>query len=218
MTYLTLNDMRLATLAEFAYGLDLTVAEASDAVVTAAITSQSARIDNLTGDHFEAENLTFDLDVDTYSSKLYLPKRCRAITSINTRSAAGVLTLQPVTAYRLNSSLNSAGDFALSAVDYVDLLTALTTGLWYWPWGTGTVQVIGAFSWLVTPTDIKRAVARLVYDELKERRPDVDRAETITNQGVTLRFLESDAEHPTGIREVDEIISRYYRWSELAVG
>jgi hypothetical protein len=217
VSYVTFSDFRTPT-PEYAFGLDLSATEAPDAVLAASIASLSQRIDDLTNDHFESETSTYDLDVSDYSSRLYLPRRCRAVTSINIRDAAGALTLQPATAYRLSSSLSSSGDYAQSDVDYVDLLTELTTGLWYWPLGTRSVQVAGTFSWGVTPPDIKRAVARLVYEHFKEQRPDVDRAETITNAGVTLRFLETDAEHPTGIREVDEIIHRYYRWSELAVG
>jgi hypothetical protein len=218
VAYVTFSDFRTPT-PEFAFGLDLTSTEAPDGPLAASIASISQRIDDLTNDHFESETLTLELNVESYSSRLYLPKRCRAITSINTRDEDGVLTLEPVTSYRLSSSLNTAGDYRLGDVDFLDIVgSGITGSLFYWPLGTRSVQVNGTFSWNVTPADIKRAVARLVYEHFKEQRPDVDRAETLTNAGVTLRFLETDDAHPTGIREVDQVIQRFYRWSKLAVG
>ena len=222
MAYLTFLDFRTATLAEYCYGLDLTSTEAPDAALTAAIASISQRIDNFTNDHFESESRTFELDVSGCSSRLYLPRRARAISSVNTRLWDGSLTLEASTVYRLFSSLDSTGSFRIDndGLDRLEVIpsTYLSTGSMYWPEGPQSVEVTGTFSWAVTPSDIKFAVARLVYARFKESRADLDRADSLTNAGVTLRFLESDDEHPTGIREVDEIIHDYTRDSFLGVG
>ena len=113
-------------------------------------------------------------------------------------------------AYRVDNN-------GLDRIDIIPDGPGISTG-YVWPEGPMTVQLVGTFSWNTTPADIKYAVARLVYAKFKESRPDLDRAETLTNAGVTLRFLESDAEHPSGIREVDEIVADYRRDAFLGVG
>jgi hypothetical protein len=223
MAYVSFSDFRTATLAEYCYGLDLTITEAPDAALTSAITSISQRIDNLTNDHFESESLTYNLDVDFTSSRLYLPKRVRSVSAISTRIFDGTLTVESSTAYRMFSSLTPAGDLRIASdgLDRVETISSgvpLSTGSCYWPVGPQTVQVVGTFSWAVTPGDIKYAVSRLVYAKFKESRADLDRAETLTNAGVTLRFLETDADHPTGIREVDEILTDYSRDAFIGIG
>jgi len=223
VSYLTFSDFRTASLAEFCYGLDLTVTEAPDAVLTAAIASASARIDSMTNDHFESESLTYNLDVSSPSMRIYMPKRVRSVSTVSTRWFDGSLTVENSAAYRMYSSLTPAGDLRITkaGVDHIETIPngqALSMGSWYWPVGQQTVQVVGTFSWGVTPGDIKRATARLVYNRIKERRPDLDMADTLTNAGVTVRFLESDEQHPTGIREVDEIVADYYRDAFIGVG
>lgn len=228
MTYIAPSDLRLATLAEFAYGLDLTTTEAPDAALTIAIASISQRIDNLTDDHFESESRTFELDVNDWSNRLYIPRRTRAVSTVKTRSADGTLTTESSSVYRLFSSLDSTGTFRLdnNGLDRLEIIgdpvlgtsSYLASGNGCWPMGTQVVQVTGTFSWATTPGDIKWAVARLCYARFKESRADLDRAETLSNAGMTLRFLESDAEHPTGIRDVDEIVTDYSRNAFLGIG
>ena len=223
MAYVTFADFRTATLAEHCYGLALTTTEAPDAALTAAIATYSQRMDNLTNDHYETETLTYDLDVDSTTDRLYLPKRCRSISTLQTRDYAGTLTNEATTVYRLTSSLDAAGALRepIGGLDHLDIIpggSGLSTGYMTWPVGPQTVRVTGQFSWATTPSEIKWAVARLCYARFKESRADLDRAETLTNAGVTLRFLESDAEHPTGLREVDEIVADYKRDSFIGVG
>lgn len=223
MAYLTYADFRLATLAESCYGLDLTSTEAPDAALTSAIATYSQRIDNLTNDHFESESRTFEIDVNVCSSRLYLPRRTRAVASVKTRLYDGTLTTESTSAYRLTSSLDSTGTFRPdnAVLDHLDTIpdgTPLSTGAYSWPEGTQTVEIAGTFSWATVPGDIKFAVARLVYGRFKESRADLDRAESMSAAGVTLRFLESDTAHPTGIREVDEVVSDYRRDAFLGIG
>jgi hypothetical protein len=175
LTYVAPADFRANSLAEFCVGLALTTDEADDTKLAAAIARHSARVDDLTNDHFEtAAALTFELNGWGLSS-LPLPMRCTAITTVKTRNYAGTLTTQAATTYRLNSSLNSAGSVALS--DTPDLLELIPgqylTGLnsWEatdcWPWGAQSVQVVGTFGWTVTPAEIKEAVALMVWHGVK---------------------------------------------------
>src|SRR5678815_2234573 len=122
MPYLAIADFRLGTLAEFCYGLDLTVTEAPDAVLNATIASQSLRIDSLTNDHYESESLTLNLDVASTSDRVYLPKRVRSLSQVNTRNFAGTLTTEATTVYRMHSSLTAAGDARVTkgGMDYLE--------------------------------------------------------------------------------------------------
>ena len=90
----------------------------------------------------------------------------------------GTLTTEASTAYRLFSSLDSTGSFRIdtNGMDRLEVIPTsyLSTGSCYWPVGPQTVQVAGTFSWAVTPSDIKFAVARLVYARFKESRADLE--------------------------------------------
>ena len=211
MAYITFSDFRVGTLAEYCYGLDLTTAEAGDSVLTAAIASAQQRIERLTGDTFESANRTYEIDVDSYSCRLDLPARVRTITTVKTRDYAGNLTTESTGAFRMHSSLDSTGTYRLDrGGDWLTVIPGNTLSVGaYWPVGPQTVQVVGQWFWAAVPAEIKRATARLTYERLKEMRGDLDRAETMAAGGVTLRFLEADNDHPTGIREVDDIIADY---------
>jgi hypothetical protein len=197
----------------------------TDALITAAIARLSTRLDNWTNDHFETDALTLDLDVYLASSRLRLPKRCTAVTTVNTRSPAGVLTLQPATAYRLSSSLEQAGSLRTegSSIDTIDIILDTTLGLtgtlwdgeWVWPVGTQTVQVVGSFGWTDTPADIKRAMALLVWDHFKPQASALRQASRQTSADLTVEYAITE---PSGIPEVDDIIADYKRDSIVAVG
>jgi hypothetical protein len=223
MAYVIPNDFRTATLAEYCQNLSLSTSEAADAALTAAIVRFSARIDDLTDDHFESQSLTFDLSGDG-SRSLQLPQRCTAVTTIKTRDYLGNLTAQSATAYRLVSSLNSGGATrrTLDAVDVIEIVPyQYLQGLvgqpwWLWPRGPNAIQVVGTFGWTVTPGDIKRAVALMVYDHFKALNLQLRRAVTLNTADATYGYGTTPG--PTGITEADEIIRDYTRPVGLLVG
>lgn len=171
MSYLAAADFRAASLAEYCAGLELTDEEASEPRLTPAIARLSRRFDELTRDHFEEEaGLVLEL-AGSGTDRLYLPKRCTAVTAVKTRDEAGVLTAESASVYRLIASLESAGTRRRDrgAIDYLELVPGgdyLTTGS-VWPAGPQTVQITGDFGWKAVPADVKRAVALLVYDHFK---------------------------------------------------
>jgi hypothetical protein len=220
MTYLAFADFRTATLNEACAGLSLTVAEASDATVTSAIADLSARLDAWTDDHYESLSTTLTIDAPYCSPRLYLPKRCTAISSVRTKDYAGVQTNQAASVYRLHTSLDPAGAVRIGDVDWLQI-TPLSAGLtlvtdpFEWPTGVGTVDVAGIFGWTVTPGDIKRALALMVYYRLKPLRADLRLAESVASADSQVRYGQTS---PSGIPEADEIISDYKRDVSSPVG
>ena len=98
----------------------LTEEQASTTDITAAIASFSAQFDSWTNDHFEATTSTeFTLDVREVGRRLYLPRRVRSVTQVETVDEDGVATVETATTYRVHSSLNAAGTEAVG-----DLYTA----------------------------------------------------------------------------------------------
>lgn len=226
MAYVAVADFRTGTLAEYCVGLTLSTTEASDAQLTAAITRISTRIDQYTNDHFESASATYDLN-GSGTSRIYLPARATAITSVSTRDYASNLTVQASTAYRFHSSLNAAGSAVVDDYDWVDVipgqyLTSVSTP-WTdpdysaaaWPAGAQTIRVIGTFGWLVTPPEIKRATALLVYNSVKPIRNDLGLAQSWTTTDAS---FDRSVTTPSGLPEVDEIVSRYRRDAYLLVG
>lgn len=229
MAYVAVADFRTGTLAEYCVGLALTTTEASDAQLTAAITRISTRIDQYTNDHFESASATYDLN-GSGTSRIYLPARATAITSVSTRDYAGNLTVQASTAYRFHSSLNAAGSAVVDDFDWVDVipgqyLTSVATP-WVdpdysaaaWPAGAQTIRVIGTFGWLVTPPEIKRATALLVYDHFKPTNQNLRFVSAMSTADANYTFVAPDADNPTGLVEADSIIARYRRDAYLLVG
>ena len=224
MAYVTPANFRGATLAEYCSGLALSTAEADDTTLTAVIARASLDFDALTNDHFEtATNQTYDLSGDG-SSMLTLPQRCTAVTTVKTLDWAGVLTTQAATTYRLVSSLNAAGSalVAADAEDYLQIIPGqyLTLVGWSgygWPRGPKAVQVVGTFGWTVTPAKVKRAVALMVYDQVKPMAPVLRKATTYQTSDVTYTN-DPTVPGPTAIPEADRIIRDFTRTTGVLVG
>lgn len=184
----------------------LTEEQASTADITAAIASFSAQFDSWTNDHFEATASTeFAIDVRDPGRNLYLPRRVRSVTQVETIDVDGVATVEPATSYRIHSSLNAAGSEAKGDLDWVELLPGeiLNTDSGGWPWGTGTVQVTGDWDYLVTPDRVKRAVALLVWNHFAPRGDSLHRAQRWQTEQAS---YDASQTTPSGLPEVDAII------------
>jgi hypothetical protein len=223
MAYPVAANFRTATLAEYCAGLALTPDEADDAKLTLTIARMVDRIESLCDDEFvSAAGRTYELR-GSGTSQLALPARCTAVTTVKTRDYNGNLTTQAATAYRLVSTLDTAGATRVSGVvyDYLEIppnqhLTGvvLDTG-WTWPVGAETVQVVGTFGWTVTPPDINRAVALLTHDAVKSRNPS-NRKATIYDT-VDTRY-EQDVVGPTADPDVNRIVADFTRSTGELVG
>jgi hypothetical protein len=223
VAYVVPNDFRTATLAEYCQGLPLTTSDVDDTKLTATIARVSLDFDDLTKDHFESASLTFDLSGDG-SSMLTLPQRCTAVTTVKTLDFNGVLTTQAATVYRLVSSLNAAGSArtAEDAEDYLQVIPGqyLTLVGWSgygWPRGPKAVQVAGTFGWTVTPAKVKRAVALMVYDQVKPMAPQLRKATQWSGPDITYTN-DPTIPGPTGMPDVDRIIRDFTRTAGVLVG
>lgn len=220
MAYLTPADFRTATLNEVCQGLALAAGapdNVSDAFLTAAIARLTVRLDELTNDHFESQSLTIDLTGDG-TSTLTLPIRCTAVSQVRTLDPLGNYTTQLATSYRLVSSLDAAGATRViqQADDYLDIPTGQFLSLYWgagrrWPAEANGVRVIGTFGWTVTPPDIKRALALMVFDHFKPLGQTLRRATQYQTSDAVYSFGAGDEDHPTGLWEVDEIVKDYLR-------
>lgn len=226
MAYPTAADFRTPTLAEYAQGLVLG-SDVLDATITAVIARIVDRVEILTNDIFVPTAATYDLRGDG-TSRLELPQRCTAVSAVNTRDYIGNLTLQTAASYRLVSSLDAAGATAirspadgsdyLEVVPYQYLKGIIGQPWWTWPVGPKTVQVAGTFGWTVTPPPINRAVALMVYDQIKPMNPGLRRASQLQTADAVYTYLPNDPDHPTGIDDADEIIREFRRAAGLMVG
>lgn len=214
-------DFRLASLAEFAAGLSLTDDEAETTRLTAAIARMSQRFDNACNDHFSTETGIVLTLRGNETTLLDLPRRCTAVTQVAIVNSSGTSTVQAATSYRLHSSLDPAGAEVRSpgARDWLEVVPyQYLTGLSYgsgtvWPCEPNSVVVTGTFGWTVTPADVKRAVAIMVWDHFKPLRADLRSAASFTTADISVQRAEQ-------IPEVAEIITAYtYRAKpEVLVG
>jgi hypothetical protein len=213
MAYVIPSDFRSGSGAEHCINLVLDSTTYPDPMVSSAIEAAQQRVDTLTDDHFEPENLTLDLDVDSAAERLYLPRRVRSITSVSTRNFTGALTAENAAAYRTHTSLNAAGTDRLTPTSNKDWLqiipdgVGLTTGM-FWPVGPQTVRVTGSFSWAATPGDIKKAVALITWDRLMRESGDIRRASRWQRGDLT---VERATDSLTGIPEADDLIEPFIR-------
>jgi hypothetical protein len=216
MSILVPADFRAASFDPACSGLLLTDDEANDVRLTEEIGTVTQRINELTDDIFEKQaGLTLEHDVYEYSRRLYLLQRFTAVTTVKTRDRAGTLTTQGATQWRLRSSLDAAGAAKQYDVDFLEIIP-LSSGLsgpdifspWVWPYGTQTVQVTGDYGWTVTPGDVKRACAMIVWDTFKREAGDVRRASRWARGDLT---VERAADTMTGMPEADELIKPYIR-------
>lgn len=185
-------------------GLTLDEGDGSSAYLDAAITLMQERIERDLGDVFEAPNLdndiTLTLDVRDPSRRLWLPRRIRSITSVQTRSVTGTLTTESATLYRQHSDVGPA-------MDYLQVIDGLSLSTGYWPTGLQTVVLTGKFGYATPPTDIKRLCALLVYDFLRPKDDPFSSIETRTTSDGTITY---------GDGEAHEIMERYERFEVLA--
>lgn len=211
MAYLTATDFRANSKKWYTAQLVLSEEEAPTADITSAIASMSLQFDEWTHDHYETESLTLELNGDG-TGTLLLPKRCTAVTTVKTRDPNGTLTTQSATAYRLVSSLDSAGarrrsKEALDLIEVVDLgpgLSSVNDGTYVWPCGPQTVQVAGSFGWTTVPDRVKRAVALMVYDQFRGKGDSLHRAGSWSTDGADYNAATTT---PSGLPEVDGIIA-----------
>jgi len=201
----------------------LTAAEAGDADLTATIARMTVRMQQLTGDDFEAATETLKCSPLYPYAKLWLPKRASAITQVATRDDLGTLTVQSASAYRANLSLNGAGTDWTSpqVVDNLELLrygpglTAVYCDPFTWPTGPLAVEVTGTFGWTTPPTDVLAALGMMVWNHYKPQRLDLGATVRITAGGETQEY---DTEGATGLLEVDGILRRFDRRPVTVVG
>jgi hypothetical protein len=222
MAYLAPGAFRTDSLDEACKGLALD--EPGDAALTAAIARLSQRIDDWTYDHFETETAATVNLSGGGGSRLYLPKRCRAVTTVKLRDVSGTLGAAVTsTAYRLRSSLTSTGDARVdgSNLDWIEIvpygvgigMSSWGSSPWGWPRDANAIEVVGDFGWLVTPGDIQRALAMLVWDHFKGQRPSLYATESVQTDTFVERFPRPDSSTGvfSGMALVDGIIANYRR-------
>lgn len=218
MAYVVPNDFRPDTLQAWTLGLPLTVSEAPDAVLTATIAAVALSVDQLCDDHFEPETGATVYINGRGLRTLYLPKRIRAVTSVAFRQLDATYVTQTATTYVVEGSALAAAteaDVNVSGPDYLEATSSVSSalgGAWsggVWPTGARAVRVIGDFSWPVVPSNIKRAVALLVWNWLKPTNDALRRADSMSTQEATYNLSAG----LTGMPEADRLLRMYRRFS-----
>jgi len=201
VTYAVAADFREASRKPWTKSLVLTEGDCSDAELDLLIAQVAGLIELELDDDFDPPNPDNDETIvveGTIGSRLWVPRRVRSLTSVGTRSLAGVVTAVSSTAYRLHSSL--VGGTAMvdgnRKRDWLDSLSSTT-------WADDGVQLVGKFGWAAPPNDIRRLVALRVYDMVK---PTSDPLSTVAQRSTadgSLILGES--------REIARIVSVYGR-------
>jgi hypothetical protein len=209
MAYLAASAFRAGSLQWYTAGLALTEVEAPTADITSAIASYSQQFDRWCDDHFEAEAaLAVVVDVREVSRHLYLPKRVRSVTQVETIDGAGVATVETLSKVRVHSSLNTAGTEQVGKLDWLEILSGESLSTGAWPVGTGTVRVTGNWSYATCPDNVKLAIAMLVYDRFRAKGDSLYRVQRWTAEGAS---FDRSLTEPTGLPEVDTIIEQMRR-------
>jgi hypothetical protein len=212
----TPNDFRSNTQAEYCYGLQLTPDDADDTRLTALIARATVRVNEFCADSFDGEG-TKAITLDgSGESTLVLPKRCTAVSQVQTLDNYGNLTTQQATSYRLHSSLTDSGSRRLDravndwlAIPYPGLgLLNNPYSPWRWYPSPQSVIVTGTWGWTTPPADIRRAVAVVVFDQAKPIGSQTVRA-TRWMDGANV--FDINTSMPTGIVEVDMLLHEYNR-------
>jgi hypothetical protein len=216
MVYIAPDDFRASTLQWYTQELALDDADIPDELLDDVIAAKSFEFDELTKDHFEAED-DLELMVDgTGRDKVYLPRRIRTVATVETLSSDGsTYTTQDDTTYTVISSLDADGtgfspvsDMDLLIVPKPKVLAQVGDGT-VWPEGHRNIRVTGDFSWDEPPEIAKRAVALLVWDQIKRFNPDLMRASGYNlPDGTTIDMALS---RPTGMPEVDRYVTLFAR-------
>lgn len=220
MAYPTAAEFRPDTLVEYTLGLAIALDEANATVLQAAIDAQAQSFEEKTNDTFVTTGSTTITIDGTASRKLILPKRCTAVTVVKTVDYAGTETTQAAGTYRLHSSLDAAGAERVGSYDFIEILPESagfvnTRHPYKYDQGVATVKVTGVFGWTTTPRNAKRAVALMVWDQVKPRRADLHKVARIDGQSESIVFTDTE---PTGIVEADRIIAEFYREPFMGFG
>lgn len=158
MAYLTPSDFRPTSVTWPCLGITFEIGEVSDANLTGLIAEMSHRFDRYTGDHYEAETAaTVTVDGED-NTRLWMPKRIRAVTSISVTYPGGSPSVVSSTTYTFEVF---ADDFAqIDHESYIDGSSA-------WPAGVANIAVVGNFSWATTVSEVKRAVALACWERVR---------------------------------------------------
>lgn len=204
MTYLVPADFRTGTVQSWTLGLTLTESQVSNAALTDIIAAASVGVDQFTDDHFEPQTgVTLDLYVPWYD-RLFLP-RIRAITSVATRQADDSFLTVAASKYQIVASAlgaTVADQVQIEGRDYLELRG------WGTAYSTTVVRVIGNFAWPVTPVEIKRATALVVWDWARQKSDQLQRSDHWETAG---SVFDVTAPNPTRVPEANDILHRYQR-------
>lgn len=214
MSLVSPDDFRVTSLANYCVGISLTDNEADDTVLGEAIAEASQYVDEYCSDIFGGVTETLTLD-GSGEARLWLPRRCTAISALVTLDQFGNPTTQASEAYRLHSSLVDAGSkrLARDARDWVELVylgTGISTQLWFNPWKfypeSQSIRITGDWGWTTPPLAIKTAIALLAYDQVK-----ASGSVTVRHQRMQAgaELYDNSVSSPTGIPKVDTILAEY---------
>lgn len=210
MTYIAAADFRERTVKPYCANLILGETDGLDAYIDLIIAQVTTQVELDLADDFEPPIPDTDevISVDGSGwSRLYLPRRVRSLTTVETRLLE-VFTVQAATTWRVRKSLNAAGT-AMVEGRVSDWLDAVSLSTSVWPWGADTVRLTGKFGWAVVPDDIKRLVALKTYDLIKGNADPLSRIVQRQTFDATITYGPST--------EVTDIMERYKRTS-LIVG
>ena len=210
MAYIAAADFRERTVKPHCANLILSETDGLDAYIDLIITQVATQVELDLADDFDPPSPDTDeiISVDGSGwSRLYLPRRVRSLTTVETR-ALEVYTTQASTKWRLRKSLNTAGTAMIEGrvADWLDAVSLSTT---IWPAGADTVRLTGKFGWAAVPDDIKRLVALKTYDLVKGNADPLSRIVQRQTLDATVTYGEST--------EITDIMSRYQR-TPLVVG
>jgi hypothetical protein len=201
MAYVVAADFREASRKPWTKSLILTESDCSDAELDLLITQVAGLLELELDDDFDPPNPDVDETIvveGTIGSRLWIPRRVRSLTSVGTRSLAGVVTAVSSTAYRLHSSL-VGGTAMVDGNRKRDWLASQSETMW----ADDGVQLVGKFGWAAPPADVKRLVALRVYDMVK---PTSDPLSTVSQR------ITSDGSLVLGeSREIARIVEVYGR-------
>lgn len=204
MAYVAAADFRVGGLKSYTWDLALTEADGSNTYIDSVVAAAQLQVDADLNDDFEPaggdpdETIVF---AGNGRETLDLPRRCRSLTTVSTRDAAGSLTAWGTGTWRLDKSLNAAGT-AMVDGRRIDYLEVLVGGLLpCWPTMGGSIELVGKFGWASPPEDVKRYTAKLVYDRIKPR------ADATITQRTTIDAVITYGPDP----ELERIRSQYER-------
>lgn len=210
MAYVIPADFHAASQKWWCKGLTLEIADIPDADLTAVIAAVSARVDEWTFDHFETESTTTFYEDGWDTTRLFPHRRIQSLTTVSVKQYGGTYFDLDPGYYEVVSSI-SGGTAWIDGPDYVSVAygRALPTPSGKWPHASAGVKLVGTFSWPACPDDIKRAVAALVWDEVKPFGEVLRRAVALRTQDGDYDMVGTTT--PTGLPPIDRILGVYAR-------